>query len=531
MRNLQCSGYKKEGFHPITFPTSGRYVSAQESKLVSIIIRLPVAVVLFLCLSCESSELRTRRVEIALSRPFEDVMVRDLDGDRFEDMVFLMGRTVGVLPQTPASDYDIENLQRIPIPPETRLVWVGDVSSSAGQEIVFADPRGVFCFGRQGTSFSSEETCLLDLPNLFALDPAPARFAPFLCDLNNDGLEDILLPGKEGDPLIFYQRSGGRFDVIRSLPSMKRLNVSAKAVAWPAWGTYGPPSKHAAGLSIHPEQRLSLSLAFADCNRDNLLDVLITEPRTGAVRFWGQNRDGSFSEAPEIIWPPESKFSSDEVLVLDVNADGISDRVGITFYDPTEQGTLLLPNFSFSVDFGGQDTQTGASVFRSAFFPSQPFLIDLDTDGDLDLVTVTSPLRLGSREAVRSAVSEGSVELVVNCHFYRSQTGYQRKADVTFPLTVKVKHLSQISQSSILDLTGDLNGDGRKDLTALTEPGAVSVFLYNPKAGRFTSKPSARLKVSPDCLGLRLLDLDGDGSDDIIALDSNLEKITVFLVK
>ena len=65
---------------------------------------------------------------------------------------------------------------------------------------------------------------------------------------------------------------------------------------------------------------------------------------------------------------------------------------------------------------------------------------------------------------------------------------------------------------------GDLDGDGKVDLVATSERGNVLVLLGDGKGG-FVREESPELDPPNLCrgYGLRLVDLDGDGREEIVA--------------
>ena len=64
--------------------------------------------------------------------------------------------------------------------------------------------------------------------------------------------------------------------------------------------------------------------------------------------------------------------------------------------------------------------------------------------------------------------------------------------------------------------TGDLDGDGDTDLVASRRGGGLEVYLQTPD-GEFYRETGDELATMPRVFDVKLLDLDGDGRDDIVA--------------
>ena len=189
-------------------------------------------------------------------------------------------------------------------------------------------------------------------------------------DLNGDGLIDVVivvdnLPGSfpGASNRILINRGNGRFDRINS-------DINRYPGDW-------------------------LDVVLADMNGDTYIDIVLPQDYIEGisiantppiVMFWG-NGDGTFTDASEQIinMPPLPAFGAQ---AHDIDQDGDMDLMvavyGISYADGSIEPfeSVLLLN-----DGTGQLIEANASFDTMSLTPSAHFvLIDLDTDGDLDMI-------------------------------------------------------------------------------------------------------------------------------------------------
>ena len=189
-------------------------------------------------------------------------------------------------------------------------------------------------------------------------------------DLNGDGLIDVVivvdnLPGSfpGASNRILINRGNGRFDRINS-------DINRYPGDW-------------------------LDVVLADMNGDTYIDIVLPQDYIEGisiantppiVMFWG-NGDGTFTDASEQIinMPPLPAFGAQ---AHDIDQDGDMDLMvavyGISYADGSIEPfeSVLLLN-----DGTGQLIEANASFDTMSLTPSANFvLIDLDTDGDLDMI-------------------------------------------------------------------------------------------------------------------------------------------------
>lgn len=102
----------------------------------------------------------------------------------------------------------------------------------------------------------------------------------------------------------------------------------------------------------------------------------------------------------------------------------------------------------------------------------------------------------------------------------RYRWGADGLAELGETLVVDDKAVNQYSRVA----AGDLNGDGRTDLVAGRKGGGLEVFLQNPD-GTFSQERAPELEGHGRPYCMRLIDLDGDGRDDLVASFAPRDKL------
>jgi hypothetical protein len=191
----------------------------------------------------------------------------------------------------------------------------------------------------------------------------------------------------------------------------------------------------------------------------------------------------------------------DDLEVADFNADGRLDLLlGLNVL-----GSKQLLRLGGE---GGAWTVAELPGLRPAILAGGVHVADLDGDGRQDLAIGYMANELG--------VWRTGVDL-----FYARGTGKTRQSREPRKDTEWERRTlyAEEGRRGIFALDGgDLDGDGRTDLAALTGDGEVWVFLGRP-GGAFLREASSELPAPTGCRGydVKLADLDGDGRDELVA--------------
>ena len=239
-------------------------------------------------------------------------------------------------------------------------------------------------------------------------------------------------------------------------------------------GQTPPPIFRALGRThLPPVENPTAWVTTGDVDGDGDVD-LVTGNRNGVDDILYLNDgEGHYAPAPKGSLP---SFSGGPLRLIDLDSDGDLDLVlrGSIVYLNDGKG-----NFK-------KDTQKRIPINS---YSLTPFAFgDVDGDGDPDLV-----FQLGRRHGV-FLVNDGK--------------GFFSK-----PYNGDFYYFGYISEMAL----GDADGDGDLDLGVTLREGGLRLFLYQGKTC-FQDATSARISALKDCTGdLAMVDLDGDGDLDILS--------------
>lgn len=256
-------------------------------------------------------------------------------------------------------------------------------------------------------------------------------------DVDGDGAKDLVL-------------TRGSFLIQNGGPSEVRVlrNVGG--------GAFAAPATFAAGFAI--------TAGIDDLDSDGDLDIVL--PRSSALRNRG---DGSFGLDPEIS--PQQFSLIRRLTAGDLDSDGNEDLVVLH-----ADGLRVRMN-------QGDGTFAPPSVIVPNLTSGEIRLVDLDADGDLDLLFQSAPLMPATPRAIMN------------------------QAGVLGPTVL----FAQASSQAQLEV-GDVDGDGRSDVAVRLG----STLQYFRHTGGATWAPIVPLVVMSGSGASALPDVDGDGDADFV---------------
>jgi hypothetical protein len=301
-------------------------------------------------------------------------------------------------------------------------------------------------------------------------------------DMNQDGNVDIVAPpsrlgaDKEERPAVWYGNGKGEWSPKAFLKVPENFH-----------GNYG-------------------SIAASDFNRDGIPDLALAMHGMGLSAFQGL-KGGQYEECSKGL-PPFSSFPTRALISGDFDNDGADDIVAVSEY---------VPNQAF-FDFGGLITcsyrkkgwecnRIGDVKKTGGLLSDQLVVGDVNADGNLDI-------GVASRNHLRDLIiwlGDGKGD------FKPFNKGLLMKS-----------HYLSVSLS-------DINGDGRADLVAVV--GGIGKNAPNKGIRVFFSYPDGFVNESEGLTSGKTLhyfaaggDLDGDGKGEVVAV-TNVGGLEVFQQK
>jgi hypothetical protein len=274
------------------------------------------------------------------------------------------------------------------------------------------------------------------------------------------------------------------------------------------------------------------SIVIADLDRDGHSDLVLANSNNNSwpsptLSILDGNGDGTFAPRREIAMTGVPQA----VVVRDLDRDGLLDlAVTVHLLDPTGRVSVLLGRGDGTFD---PPVDHAAGTRRRSLNA-----VDLDADGDLDLVTEGS-VHLGNGNGTFQAFADhgspwgyatvgdvdgdGRPDLVTS-NFFAEQRYGDEPADEAF--TVRRGNGDGTFQAPVPHGVGDathgleiadLDADGRADLVVCNagyqrEGCGVSVFLGN---GDGTFQPRRFFETGLNPVHVAIADLDGDGKLDL----------------
>ena len=245
--------------------------------------------------------------------------------------------------------------------------------------------------------------------------------------------------------------------------------------------------------------RLGPALARADVNRDGLEDIYLGGARDIAGVLYLQQLDGSFLEASVTDFVSHSSYEDVDALFLDADTDG---------------------DLDLYVASGGNDVVGDMDVYQDRLYVNNGF-------GRFDHAPSALPPMPASTGAVAAHDfdGDGDNDLFVGG---RSVPGAYGIAPRSFLLENKEGTFEDITETNASELLypgmitdaawADINNDGQTELMLAGHWMPVSLFRYG-QDGSFTSlEGGAALDSARGWWNtIHLVDLDGDGDQDLIA--------------
>lgn len=253
---------------------------------------------------------------------------------------------------------------------------------------------------------------------------------------------------------------------------------------------------------------------FQDCDFDGRLDFVWADPRRADPPGWKvayQGPDGSFGaprslERPLFDWLPGASLSGP----LNFDGDALPD-----FLAMRSVFRLDDPRTTVGVDYGRWKGQPGMRYsLRSRDPAGLAWIDDLDGDGVDDLCSSLFSYLVSSSGDLIDFFLRDDARFTLRFFFGKAGRGLAGTPEDA--LEVKVRTTAFTGQlAPPIDLSGDFNGDGRRDLLVRRSETQIELRLMSSSKRAFSKIADAVFEVDEN-QSVRAVDLNGDGKSDLL---------------
>ena len=449
--------------------------------------------------------------------PGREVILCDLDGDGLKDIVLRDEPNLLIFYQDPARGFGERPSQLHRLEDKPALLWPAKLGNKAESLLVMTSEgvteldstnRGGPALRRQ---IITQKTILpesVEKPSIayFPLSPEVKDSAPV-----------ILVP------------TGRDLQVWRCVDTWQHVQTLKDALQTAIWA-----SRDEFGY----DRTAELTMSLGDITGDGRDDLIVRTSLLPQCRYamYAQNQDGLFGADPTFAW--SGKWDCSWYCWADINRDGRVDLIKNTslsepwFIPGTYSGKVLVQ--VYTADEHGQIAAQPQQVFRKNDWINSIPVVDVDGDGCLDLVLGYS--RFDSREGYRKAFTAKQLDFTLRLHFYRPGEGFPEKSDCDMDLLVSLDHPSidltyprGRSFETFVNLLGDFDGDGRRDLLVRDRADRISVYPFVSRQVGFAKTAGVSFRYTDPIDRLQIADLNNDGISDLILKLSIKEVFRVFL--
>jgi len=440
----------------------------------------------------------------------------DLNGDSLKEIIAFTeeGKSlnskkyINILWQTETGFLN-DKMQKFAPHRETILFDFGNlVPETPGREFVLLMNDGIYCYALESNQkYDLTKKLIIKTSSIFKnRDVDDFIYWDFVKDINRNWKDEILIP-QFNNYLVYAYSDSGTWEILSQLRLPSKTNIN---------------SHRNISVSYSPKD-----LYFADCNTDDLIDIITLEKDNFSIFY--QQENGSYSTTPDLnfnmeFFKDEEKVGEEIVIqfLKDINDDGIIDMLASKI---SARESIFNPQSQIQIYFGKLQKDrlfslTPDQIIVSSGVQFEHKLIDFNNDSKIDLAIPS--IKLGLLRIIKILLTK-QVTLDVSIYKMNENGLYPEKPDLEKNLTINFDF--SINESSaegsgttpVFRLNGDFDGVGLLDLISAVDQRKFEI--YKGDSDKIFSR-TADLKVEVNLPkngdDVAVYDLDNNGKSDII---------------
>jgi len=336
-------------------------------------------------------------------------------------------------------------------------------------------------------------------------------FRRFTCDLDGDQIPELV--DLDTDGVHLYRRGEARYEragMLAVFPTTV-VNRSGPQTIWP------PADRQL----VLPEQRMSCRLLLMEYALAVIIDL---EGAEGRARFRRDDLSLKLDDAGQFVVSGTASFTSEElpehVRPCFLNGDAIPDYGGSHWVISDVAPVPMPVHETWASLDGGKTFQIERATTFHNFRPYASF-VDFDSDGDQDMIVEsTGFFELGLRESINQYLSSKIIPHTIRIlpqadgRFGGEELVCELSLEIEAPPVSPGPMLARYQAGELVNLTGDFNGDGFRDLACRRNATELEIRLAHGWAG-FERDPAAKIAV-PVQAHVAVADINGDGLSDLL---------------
>ncbi len=336
-------------------------------------------------------------------------------------------------------------------------------------------------------------------------------FRRFTCDLDGDQVPELV--DLDTDGVHLYRRGPDRYETAGMLAVFPTtvINRSGPQTIW-------PPTERQVVL---PEQRMSCRLLLMDRALSVIIDL---DGAEGKARFRRDNLALDLDGEHNFVVSATDSFTSDEVpdhvRPCHLNDDTIPDYAGAHWVLSDVAAVPMPVHETWASLDGGKTFQIERATTFHNFRPYTSF-VDFDSDGDQDMIVEsTGFFELGLRESINQYLSSKMIPHTIRIlpqidgRFSDESLVCEVSLALEAPPVSPGPMLARYQAGELVNLTGDFNGDGFRDLACRRSATEIDIRLADGWR-RFEPTPTTTIAV-PAQAHVAVSDINGDGLSDVL---------------